>query len=105
MKVPYDEGLASHIGPESCVVCRKAEDEALTGESAGRVLSRESGVQFGVPTGSETWKATWDTSLTREVSWPRVVEDPVHAQKLLAREPGDPTTGLGRWCQGPRCES
>ena len=49
MKVPYDEGVASHIGPESCVCCRKAVGEALTGESAGRVLSRER-LYFGVPT-------------------------------------------------------
>jgi hypothetical protein len=105
MKIPYDEGLASRIGPESCVARRKAGDEALTGESVGRVLSRESAVQSGVPTGSKTWKATWDTSLTREASWPRVVEDPVHAPKLLVREPGDPTTDLERWCQGPRGKS
>ncbi len=32
MRVPYDEGLASHIGPESCVVVRKDLCEALTGE-------------------------------------------------------------------------
>jgi RNA-directed DNA polymerase len=41
MKEPYSEGLASHIGPESCASpCRKAGREALTGGSAGRVLSR-----------------------------------------------------------------
>jgi hypothetical protein len=42
MRVPYDEGIASHIGPESCVGDREGAGEALTGESAGRVLSRES---------------------------------------------------------------
>ena len=41
MKEPYGEGLASHIGPESCVSGREARDEALTGVRAGRVLSRE----------------------------------------------------------------
>ena len=49
MKVSCDEGLASHVGPESCVAVRKGVDEALTdfgelsrtGESAGRVLSLE----------------------------------------------------------------
>jgi len=41
MKVSYDEGVASHVGPESCVDDRKVMDEALTGESAGRVLSLE----------------------------------------------------------------
>lgn len=42
MKDPYDEGPASHIGPESCAGAREGAGEALTGESAGRVLSRES---------------------------------------------------------------
>ena len=32
MRVPYDEGLASHIGPESCVDVREDVGEALTGE-------------------------------------------------------------------------
>ena len=41
MKVPYDEGKASRIGPESCADVRKEIGEALTGERAGRVLSRE----------------------------------------------------------------
>ena len=41
MKVSYDEGLASHVGPGSCVYNRKVMGEALTGESVGRVLSRE----------------------------------------------------------------
>ena len=49
MKVPYDEGLATHIGPESCVCSCKAVSEALTGESAGQVLSRESS-NLGVST-------------------------------------------------------
>ena len=35
------EGLASHTVPESCVVSREAEHEALTGVYAGGVLSRE----------------------------------------------------------------
>lgn len=41
MKESDIEGLASHDGPESCVSPRKGAGEALTGESAGRVLSRE----------------------------------------------------------------
>jgi RNA-directed DNA polymerase len=50
MEVPYDEGVASHIGPESCTGARKGAGEALTGESAGRALSRESEFNFRVPT-------------------------------------------------------
>ena len=41
MKVSYDEGVASHVGSESCVAAREGVGEALTGESAGWVLSSE----------------------------------------------------------------
>ncbi len=41
MKVSYDEGLASHVGSESCGGDRKVFAEALTGVGAGRVLSLE----------------------------------------------------------------
>jgi len=41
MKLSHDEGIASHIGPESCAFVRKNRGEALTGERAGRVWSRE----------------------------------------------------------------
>jgi RNA-directed DNA polymerase len=41
MKKSYECELATHIGPESCGVARKGGVEALTGERAGRVLSRE----------------------------------------------------------------
>ena len=41
MKESYGEGAASHTGPESCVAVREGDREALTGEQAGRALSRE----------------------------------------------------------------
>jgi hypothetical protein len=41
MEVSYGEGLATHTGPESCAVDREVGGEALTGECAGRVSSRE----------------------------------------------------------------
>ncbi len=41
MEDSYGEGLAIHTGPESCAVDREVGGEALTGESAGRVSSRE----------------------------------------------------------------
>jgi len=41
MKESYGEGVATHTGPESCADARKSGREALTGEGAGRVLSRE----------------------------------------------------------------
>ena len=41
MKVSNVKGLANHDDPESCGDVRKNAVEALTGESAGWVLSRE----------------------------------------------------------------
>ena len=49
MKEPNGEGLASHPGPESCAGRREASGEALTGGSAGPVLSCDI-KEFGVPT-------------------------------------------------------
>jgi hypothetical protein len=50
MEVSYGEGVASHTGPESCATGREAGGEALTGERAGRVSSREILDHSGVPT-------------------------------------------------------
>jgi hypothetical protein len=41
MKEPHEEGVASHLDPESCVDSREAVGEALTGVHAGQPLSRE----------------------------------------------------------------
>ena len=46
MRVLYGEDPASHTGPESWGCARKDVSQALTGESAGRVLSLENAV-FG----------------------------------------------------------
>jgi len=40
MKKSYECEVATHIGPESCGAAREGGVEALTGEHAGRVLSR-----------------------------------------------------------------
>ncbi|SRR5579875_4055118 len=41
MQKSYESGVATHIGPESCGAAREGGAEALTGECAGRVFSRE----------------------------------------------------------------
>jgi hypothetical protein len=41
MRVSYGEGLATHTGPESCMGAGNRTREALAGERAGWVLSRE----------------------------------------------------------------
>ena len=105
MKVSYDEDLANHIDPESCVCSRKAAGEALTVESTGQVLSRERGFASGCRRRQHARKATWATSISQDVFRPRVVVDPVHVRKLLAREPGDPVFDRSGWRYDPRCES
>jgi hypothetical protein len=57
VQVPCDEGLAIHIGPESCAVAREGLGEALTGGCIGQPLSRESFLSW-VPTQCILWKAT-----------------------------------------------
>ena len=105
MKVSYGEDLANHIGPESCVWSREAAGEALTGESAGQLLSRERGFGLGCRRRQRARKATRNMSISREMFRPRVVVEPVHAWKLSAREPGGPVSGRSGWCYGPCCES
>jgi hypothetical protein len=41
VKVHCNEGVAIHIGPESCAGGREAVREALTGERVGQSLNRE----------------------------------------------------------------
>jgi hypothetical protein len=53
VQVPCDEGVAIHIGPESCAAVREGRGEALTGEctsSAGR-LSHQSCTILGYKCG------------------------------------------------------
>jgi hypothetical protein len=47
MKESHDEGVAIHIGPESCAGTDNGISEALTGESAGWVLSPE--IKVSIP--------------------------------------------------------
>jgi RNA-directed DNA polymerase len=58
MKESYDEGIASHIGPESCASIREGGGEALTGVPAGRVWSREILFNFRVLTLWDRWTET-----------------------------------------------
>ena len=105
MQVSYGEDLANHIDPESCVCRSKGAGDALTGESAGQVLSRERGFAPGCRRRQRDRKATRNISISQEMFRPRVVVDPVHAWKLSVREPGDPVSGHSGWRCGPRRES
>jgi hypothetical protein len=95
VQVHHDEGVAIHIGPESCAVVREDLGEALTGERIGQPLSRES-LDPGADAVSSAEGNTnrcviasaWSTRRGRR-TW--------HVQKLLGREPGDPRSGQWRY--------
>src|SRR3954447_4026749 len=88
VQVHYGEGIANHIGPESCAACREVCGEALTGERAGQPWSRETFLiqDADVVTYAEGKTNGYVIASTRTVLRGR---RPWHARTLLAREPGD----------------
>ena len=88
MKESYDEGIASHVGPESCAGVREGSGEALTGVRVGRVSSREMVLESRVQT-PWTWrKATRCASIAREAHGPCAVVDPVARTETPCTEIG-----------------
>ena len=79
MKEPDGEGIANHTGPESCAGGRKSVGEALTGESAGRVLSSEIN-ETGMPTLSECGEGHTHGGVKRESPG-----DPAESETLRMR--------------------
>jgi hypothetical protein len=82
VQVPYDEGIANHVGPESCAGAREGLGEALTGGSIGQPLSRER-VSFWVPTPCIRWKATCPVATAQASGRPGVVRDPGMCRRSL----------------------
>ena len=89
MKESYRKGLANHPGPEPCEGGRKTALEALDRgicrlgiELRNQPLQDAHGV--GMPEGNMAAHAFASARLTCGV------DDPMHAEKLQAREPGDP---------------
>ena len=75
MQVLCDEDIASHIGPEPCVVPREGQGEASAGERAGWPLSRESALSR-VPTVLPSRKAIRFVASSRATERLGVVRDP-----------------------------
>jgi hypothetical protein len=69
MKVRNVEGVATHNGPESCVGAGNHADEALTGERAGRVLSREKHDPLRGADAVEVGGRPYPTGRQREARW------------------------------------
>ena len=87
MQVADNEGVAIHVVPESCAVCREAQREALTGVSIGQALSRErtlipSADAFYSAEGSMSQRAIASVGSTRRG------RRPWHVDTRYAREPG-----------------
>jgi hypothetical protein len=96
VRVPHSEGVANRTVPESCVGCREAQHEALTGVRVGQPLSHESHVLRGADAvieaeGNTDRRARASAGLTSRGL------RPWHARMLLAREPGDLSLGQPRY--------
>ena len=88
MKVRYDEGIATHIGPEPCVGVREDVGEASAGERVGQPLSR---ARIDVPgaDGVHPPEGKMDGRVIASARPTRRGPRPWHARTLFAREPGD----------------
>ena len=89
MRESYREGLASHSGPEPCGGGRKAALEALD-----RGICRQ-GIElrkdlFRVAHGVGSPEGNTAARASVSAQWSRGVENPRHAEKPQAREPGGP---------------
>lgn len=87
MKVLYDEGVATHIAPESCAGGREAVREALTGARIGQPLSGE---RLRIRSADVIQSAEGNT-VRGDFASPgrlRVVVRPWHVCTSPAREPG-----------------
>ena len=98
MKESYREGVANHPGPEPCEGSRKAALEALDrGICRQGIELRNHAFQeaHGVAQPEGNMAARDNASAQRSCG----VLDPMHAEKLRAREPGDPTAAhhATRW--------
>ena len=88
VQVPYDEGVAFHIGPESCAGGREAAREALAGVRVGQPLS---GVTLPIRSAHALQSAEGNMFRRAFASAGqlRAVVRPWHARTSLDREPRD----------------
>ena len=88
MQVPYDEGVAIHIGPQPCAVVRKDGGEASAGECTGQPLNRERPI---IPDADTVPNVEGNTHGRAICERP---DDPAWSQTLARAEA--PCTGTGR---------
>ena len=85
MQKSYECDVATHIGPKSCGAARKDSVEALTGERAGRVLSRVRNLLRDADGRRRKRKAPSGAPISRGVPESRAVRDPVHVRVDTSR--------------------
>ena len=100
VQVHREEGVATHLGPESCVRIREDVNEASTGERTGQPLSRETSIPLGadafqIVEGNTDGRANASARTTRRGRrlW--------HVRTLPGREPGDLASDQWRAAAGP----
>src|SRR5262249_8497831 len=107
VRVHYDEGVAIHIGPESCAGGREAVREALTGKCAGQPLSRERDDIPGAHPARDGEAQTKGPRMQRPQT-PRGGRSPWNVQPLFVGERGGLVVakgGIPRWARGGKAKS
>lgn len=87
MKVHYDEGVATHIGPEPCAGIREDVGEASVGERIGQPSSHEREFVPGADAVNLSEGETGGHVIASSRPTRRGLR-PWHVRKLLVREPG-----------------
>jgi hypothetical protein len=103
VKVPHDEGVASHIAPEPCVGTREGDSEASVGERIGQPWSRESKIVSGADVVRIT-EGNMDGCVIASARPTRRGRRPWHVWTLFVRESGDLGFGQRRNTVGPHRE-
>ena len=103
MQVSYDEGVAIHIGPESCAVAREGFGEALTGGAHRPAIEPRKIPNLGADAvhlaeGNTSGRVIASARTTRRG------QRPWHVQTLLAWEPGDLAIDRSATVVGPHRE-
>jgi hypothetical protein len=104
VRVPYDEGIASRIGPEPCAGVREGVGEASVGECIGQPPSRE---RLVIPSADTVERAEGNT-YGRDIASVRMTRRgrrPWHVQTLLVSGNRESSRSTARSkAAGPRQE-
>src|ERR1700756_2716098 len=103
VQVHHEEGVATHLGPESCVFIREDEGEAWTGERTGQPLSREISIPLGVDA-FQIAEDNTDGSTIASARTTRRGRRPCNMRPLLGRGPGDLASDHWPVAAGPHRE-